>query len=308
MLWLPLALLAHLGNSLVFVVDKSLLNTDSSISRPVVMTFYSGVVSALALVLLVFDFAWPTPLAVKWSIISGLCFLVALWFFFSALKEGEPSRVVPMIGSAVPLFTLLLANVVLGEQLTSQQVAAVIFLVVGGVFLSIRLSRAKAIPAKVLLFVVVGGALFAAHFASVKYLYSHYNPFLAGFAYSRFAVGVLAFLFLGPFVLWRRPTDSARTPRRLQKNSHKKAYVIAAFLGSKSLATGSLILQNYAISLGSVTLVNALQGMQYFFVLLLAAAVSHWFPRLFQEELRRVALLQKLVGIGLVSIGLLLLL
>lgn len=309
MLWFPLALIAHLGNGLVFVVDKSLLNTDSTFGRPLVMTFYSGLVSALAIVLLFFDFAWPTPFAMTWSVISGFFFLIALWFFFSALKAGEPSRVVPMIGSAVPLFTLLFATTTLGERLSGQELIATVLLVAGGVFLSVRLSGAAALPSKVVLYIVVGGALFAAHFAAVKYLYSHYHPFLAGFAYSRFSVGVLALLLFGPLVMWQRKRYRRRVKRGASGGSHwKKGYLAAVFLGNKSLATGSLILQNYAISLGSVTLVNALQGTQYLFVLLLAVAVSRWFPQLFQEELRRVALVQKLIGIGLVSVGLLLLL
>ena len=75
------------------------------------------------------------------------------------------------------------------------------------------------------------------------------------------------------------------------------------FVANKALAAGAFILLNYAISLGSVTVVNALQGTQYVWLLLLAAAVSAGWPKLFREELSRVAVWQKVAGVVLVSLG-----
>ena len=44
-------------------------------------------------------------------------------------------------------------------------------------------------------------------------------------------------------------------------------------------------------------MVNALQGTQYFWLLLLAVAVSRWRPQFFKEELARVTVVQKVAGI-----------
>lgn len=83
--------------------------------------------------------------------------------------------------------------------------------------------------------------------------------------------------------------------------------VASVFMANKALAAGAFILLNYAISLGSVTVANALQGTQYVFLLLLATAVSVGWPKLFREELSRMAVWQKVSGIVLVSLGVVLL-
>jgi drug/metabolite transporter (DMT)-like permease len=84
--------------------------------------------------------------------------------------------------------------------------------------------------------------------------------------------------------------------------------IAVAFIASKVVGMMALLLQNYAIKSGSVTVVNALQGTQYLFVLILAMAVSAFAPRFFREEFSRVALMQKIIGIGCVTLGLIVLL
>ena len=80
-------------------------------------------------------------------------------------------------------------------------------------------------------------------------------------------------------------------------------FVWFVFVGDKLLAAGAFLLQSYAISLGSVTVVNALQGTQYVVLLLIAAAVSVRWPQLFHEEFSRVAWWRKIGGVVLVSLG-----
>jgi len=109
MLWVLLAVLAHAGNAFVFVIDKSLLGSEGKIGQPARYAAYSGLVAGGAFVLLFFAYASPTPFIVGWSLLLGVFWVVALWLFFISLKHGEASRVVPIIGSAVPLFTLLFA-------------------------------------------------------------------------------------------------------------------------------------------------------------------------------------------------------
>ena len=53
-------MLAHAGNALVFVVDKSLLSTGRPIAQPVRYAAYSGLVAAGAAVLLAFVYVAPT--------------------------------------------------------------------------------------------------------------------------------------------------------------------------------------------------------------------------------------------------------
>ena len=303
MLWILYAVLAHAGNALVFVVDKSLLSTGRPIAQPVRYAAYSGLVAAGAAVLLAFVYVAPTGFIIQWSLIAGAFWVAALWLFFVALKGGEPSRVVPVAGSAVPVFTLIFASLFLGERLVAGQLMAVVILIAGGALLSVQLGRRRG-TLMVLGAAVLSGAAFAAHFAVADFIYQRFDPFLAAFAYTRLGVGAVALILLVVLML---PGPSQGSTRRDTQAQKMTLTIAVAFFGSKLLAAGALILQNYAISLGSVTVVNALQGTQYLVLLILAVAVTRFAPRLFREELSRVSLWQKVSGILLIGLGLVLL-
>ncbi|MCH8748612.1 phage portal protein, partial [Patescibacteria group bacterium] len=151
---------------------------------------------------------------------------------------------------------------------------------------------------------VLSAAAFASIFAVVDFIYQRFDPFLAAFAYTRLGVGVVALILLVVLML---PGSSQGSTRRDTQAQKMTLTIAVAFFGSKLLAAGALILQNYAISLGSVTVVNALQGTQYLVLLILAVAVTRFAPRLFREELSRVVLWQKVSGIVLIGLGLVLL-
>lgn len=304
MTWILLALVAHALNALVFVVDKGLLGKrESTVSRPAWYAAYSGLVAAGASVVLLYEFVAPTWLIVQWSLLAGLLWMVALCLFFVALKNGEPSRVVPVAGSSVPVFTLIFAALFLHERIPGVALIAVGLLVIGGALLSIQW-RGPGVSARAGVAAVLSGAAFAGHFAVSKYVYSWAEPFLPLFAYVRLGVGVWALLLI--VILLGQRRASGQRVRRTQI-AGAAGGIALAFIASKVVGMVALLLQNYAIKLGSVTVVNALQGTQYLFVLVLATAVSAFAPRFFREEVSRVALAQKIMGIGCIIIGLIIL-
>ena len=104
----------------------------------------------------------------------------------------------------------------------------------------------------------------------------------------------------------KRVSSRSRNPlsRSLPIQGERKTWATSlVFLCNKSLAAGAFLLQTYAISLGSVSVVNALQGVQYAFVLVLALIVSLFFPKIFKEEVGTGPVMQKIAGIVLVSFG-----
>lgn len=296
MTWILLALVAHAGNALVFVVDKSLLGKKkTAMSNPRKYALYSGLLAGAAVILLPFTWAPLTIFILHWSLLAGLFHLAALYFFFRALKYGEPSRVVPIVGSAVPIFTLMFAVAFSIENITLQQLGAVLLLILGGTLLS-----AKATAPRSLGEVGLAGLLFAAYFVTIKYLYDQTSSFLAVFAWSRVVEGVIAGALLTTLTLKNR----SLLPLAKGESRHLGGEGVSiVFVANKVLAAGAFLLQSYALSLGSVTVVNSLQGTQYVFLLILAVAVSSWFPKLFREEFSRVAWGQKIAGIVLISLG-----
>jgi uncharacterized membrane protein len=300
MFWILLALLAHTGSAVVFVVDKSLLGSKSEVSNPLKYAFYSALLAGVAIVILPFSYAPLTSFVLSWSALAGFFHIVALWLFFRALKSGESSRVVPVAGSTVPLFTFIFALMFLGETLSGRHVLAVLLLIIGGALLSVKIIGGRGLSSKVILGAIISGVFFAGYFATMKFVYSNTDSFLATFVYSRVAEALLALVVLYPFVLAGKKKDM-----QVASAGKKKSLVIGSvFISNKILAAGSFLLLNYAINLGSVSVVNALQGTQYLLLLLLAVMVSAWWPKLFKEEISRVVMGQKVLGIIFLGAGL----
>ena len=301
MAWIFLAILAHAGNGVVFILDKGLLGTKSEAGDPKKLAFYSGIISAFAIVLAFVEFRLPNAFAIMWSLVAGVCFVVALWLFFTALDSDDASRVVPITGSAVPVFTVLFARVFLNEPLTPQQLTAILLLVVGGALLSIGFKNVRSLSPYIVGIAVLAGVAFAGYFAAVKHLYDSFDPFWSAFAYNRFGTAVAAVILLGPYMLKNRNSSKRAKKKKIVKRT---VAITAVFVGSKILSSAMFIVQSYAIKVGSVSVVNALQGTQYLFVLVLAVLLSRFLPSLYREEIKRVAIMQKILGIVAISIGL----
>lgn len=299
MIWLVAAVAAHVSNATVFLIDKALLGTTSRISQPARYAAYSGLVAAGAGALLLIAFTPLTSFIAGWSLVAGSCWVAALWCFFYALKYGESSRIVPLTGSIVPIVTLLGATAVLGERLPLHAIVGVVFLIAGGALLSVPLRGVSALSPAVIAAALGSGALFAAHFTTMKHIYAYVPSFIGAFAYSRIAVAVVALGLLASVSL-----HATAAPPRARATTQRSLPLALWFIGSKLIAMVALLLQNYAISVGSVTVVNALQGTQYLVLLGVALLVSRSWPKVLQEELHRVALWQKVGGITLVSSGL----
>lgn len=303
MTYIIYALLAHCTNAIVFAVDKGVLVAKSKISQPIRYAAISGLAAGGAGLILFVSFTVPTQNIVIYSFVAGLFWIGALFCFFTSLSKGEPSVVVPIAGSAVPLFTFFTAAIFLNERLSISNLLGVFILIAGGLVLSVRWSKAKKIPLNVISTALFSGLLFALYFATVKHIYDIFTPFLAAFAYSRLGVGFVALLLM-VFLLLKSKINGEETTVNKKRQTKKFTWtIIIAFLLSKGLAVVALLLQNYAISLGSVTVVNSLQGTQYLFLLFLSAGISRKWPA-YREELSRVVLTQKIIGIACISIGL----
>jgi uncharacterized membrane protein len=100
---------------------------------------------------------------------------------------------------------------------------------------------------------------------------------------------------------WRRLIRSKETERK------KTPTQLVFFFGVRLAAAVAFILLNWAISLGNVSLINALQGTQYVFLLLIVIMLAKKFPRFIDEEIGRGVILQKTIGVVLVGMGLYLL-
>ena len=289
------AIIAYILFALNGVIDKFLLS--KAVRHPVAYAFYVGLTAPLVLVLLPFGFQMLTSVVdVLIALVGGGLFVFALYFFYVAIQKTSISRIMPLEGGFVPLFTLILAYFILGERLSSYQLLAFAFLVTGGVMIVFEKDKFGWHP-KALGSGVLAAFLFALSFTLTKYIYDQTN-FVSGLIWTRAGFFLFSLTLLIPKKSRQKIFDA---PRKVKPKN--------MFLYYGNRVTGGVagFLQNYAIAIGSVTLVNALQGTQFAFLLLMTVILSIYWPKILKEDISKWVLVQKIFAIILITTGLTLL-
>ncbi|MCK4891954.1 MAG: DMT family transporter [Candidatus Pacebacteria bacterium] len=296
--WILITIIAHFLNAVVLIIDKHLVS--NTVLRPVAYTFYSGIFQILFVAAIpIIGFTFPEAKYIISGILIGALFILSLLIFYKAIRLSAASRVIPVVGGAVPIFTFFLSYIFLGERLTLWQTIAFILLVLGGVVMSSKLNNGKIEIIKGFFLAILAGLLFAIYYTSTKFLFLNL-PFFEGFILLQ--VGG----FLGALALLA-PANNRKiifsTPKTIKKRT---AYL---FVPNKILAAIAAVMIFYAISIkeSSVSVINSLQASQYVFLLILAIILSKKLPDLYNEQTDKKTIAQKLLAIGLIGIGLVLL-
>lgn len=300
--WLSISIVAYLLIALQVILDKFLLSS-KKISHPAIYAFYSGVMSLFALAFFPFGFHSVSAVQGIFSVISGIVFIYGMLMLFFAINKSEASRVTPVVGAIIPVVTYFLSVFLLKEHLSAYQILGAVILIAGGIVISFNIPFRKDKKFFSGLFhSVIAGILLAGAFTLFKDFYDR-DSFINVFIWTRFGLvaGAASLLMLPS---WRKAILSSLYKFKKPEKEHKKSGAI--FILNKSLGGAGSILINYAISLGSVTLVNALVSLEYVFILLLGIGFSHWIPEIFQEKKDVKNLSQKMLAIAIITLGIIL--
>ncbi len=300
MSWILIAISAYLILAIVSLVDKYLLV--GPIPNPKVYTFYIGVLGVLVLFLAPFvGFSVPQPGQIILSLLAGAIFTYGLFWFYKALRDFEASRVVPAIGGILPLFTLGIVYIFSAgkETLGYFEFFAFILLILGSILITYE--RSKKISFKSLQISAIAAFFLSLSFVLTKYVYLA-QPFWSGFIWIRIGGFLMAISF---FLLFKEIREEI-----FKKKVSFKKRTIGVFLSNQAMGAGAGILQNWAIFLAPlvcVAIINALQGVQYVFLLMFTVLLSLKFPQILKEEISKKILFQKIISILLIGGGLVLL-
>jgi drug/metabolite transporter (DMT)-like permease len=317
-MWLAIAVISYLINAGVYVGDKFLLS--KKIHSSVAYSFYVGIWSILNIFLLFFDPWIPNWQQLGIDLAAGLIFLATLIFWYKALHQSEATRVVPIVGALIPVFSFVLGFIFLHEQLTERQLLAFLILIIGGVLISVKHTKFYELQAvvgrvrtvfgntlgeihaeyrpnsRLIVNSVVAAFFFAAFYVIIKYVYST-QPFVGGFVWSRMGsfIGVHLMLLVPSWrkLIFEKHIGESSKPKNL-----------ALFFLIRGLAAFAFILLNRAVSMGNVAVTNALQGTQYIFLFVMVMFLSAKYPKVLREELGGEVLFQKIIGALLIGIGL----
>lgn len=286
-----IAIVAHglIGISLVW--DKVLLRR-KGMQNLASYVFWLGAISIFGLVLIGFGFHMPSWPTAGLAVVAGFCDLLASWFYYAALKAGEASEELAVMGGFTPVATVLLSIPLLGIRFHGQLPGFVVMTLGGFVmFFAEKLPLSRVLPR-----VLAAAILFGLTDVLQKMVFNS-AKFVSGYVF--FTIGTT----LGAFSLLLRPTwrrqifrNSAEAPPR-----SKAGYMLNRFVAG----VGSFLVV-FAVSRTSPSMVEAISGVRYVVIFIGAFLITRWVPSWFREDFTRRALVIKLVGTGLVIAGLIL--
>jgi drug/metabolite transporter (DMT)-like permease len=302
--WVAVILVSYAILAISTLVDKFFLSKVVASS-----TFYVIWVSALSLVVFL---AAPAATWIGWywltiCLINGALFTLSLALLYKALQIGETSRVVPVVGGSTPLITFIISYAFGIEHFDPHTLLAFALLLGGTVLMSIMPpERTKKVKKSSAWFFwsVSAGLSFAVFFLMTQYIFSHqtYSPygldttFINGIVWPR--LGTLLVLIIMFF--WKRNRQLVAHP--FKSMGWRMRF---GLIGNQALAAVGFLGQNYAIRLAEskLSIILALQGAQYGFILLLAALASWKHPHLLKESLGTQIIILKVLALILIGVG-----
>ncbi|MDD5438325.1 MAG: EamA family transporter [Patescibacteria group bacterium] len=303
MTWIIIALIGHAANGFAFMIDKILLT--NAFKRSATYAGMVGLLSGLAVVLVPWVKDWPLGGDLLIAILCGVTFMAALWTFFAALSRGEASRVVPIISALIPVMTLIGTFAFLGERLSLKQMIGFGLLIFATILLAGGKAQSRLTKATIFLS-LLSAFMFAVSSVSGKFVYDGVG-FLGGFVTTRIVAGITA-LILACLI---DPMSGAEILSMLKaKKSRKKGEAISGSSAAKLAIIGQVlggigfILLQYAISLGSASIVNALQVMQFALLVVVAFVLKSKAHTLLGESLKKSVIVLKIAALLVMAVGL----
>ncbi|MEK7627710.1 MAG: DMT family transporter [Patescibacteria group bacterium] len=300
MLWLLIVIIGRFIDAWVAIIDKLILK--HTIFKPASYAFFTGIFSIFTVGFII-PISWviksfgvfdvPDLPLMFFDFFIGIILFFAIFSLFSAFYRAEASRVATFIGSLTPIFTLGLSFFILGEKLPKNYIWAFVFLILGNFVIafggrSFRIGGA-------LFYALLSAFLWALFFILIKKVFGM-QSFTTTLFWMELGLVIGALLFL------LKPAARKEIFKSGVAIPAQKSH-IALFVFNKLLARVSSFLIMFAVSLGNVTMVNALESVKYVFIFLIAILFSAIFPKILKEELSFSIILQKALAIILIGAG-----
>lgn len=280
MIWLVPALLVPFLHAWANILDNYLVN--HLFQRVWTLTFYSNLTNLFFIPLVLLIELPSIPPIALWPIflLLSLIQVFYLYPYYKALQHQDTSIVSALFALGHVLVPLL-AFFIVGETLPWQQYLGFGLIIFASAILSIN--RAHAVPLnRSFVYMLFCSVLLSFEVVLYKYLFQDVS-WSTGFVWTTILsfIIVLSFLFVAS---WRQDILN-------QWSTFRNKFLL--FTGEELLTFSGSAAATLAISLGSVTLVSAVESLQPLYVLLFALVLKQLWPKLFKEDISLALLAKK---------------
>jgi uncharacterized membrane protein len=285
------AVIAHGLIGVTLIWDKILLKEPQTKNMPAFI-FWLGAVSIFGLILIFFGFQMPPLHIAALALGAGALELVTVWTYMAALQAGEASDTLAIMGGFSPVATVLLAYLLLSHPLGDVSVAAFALMVAGGfvMFLSERFNLRQVLP-----MILLSAVLFGLVNVVQKIAYNGAANFVS--AYVFFTGGT----FLAAMAMLMNPSWRQQIFQHSEEATPRSRWMYST---NRFLSGVGSFLIFYALSETSPAVVEAITGVRYAVVFVLALLVTKLRPQWLRENFGKRALLAKAAGTALIVAGL----
>lgn len=285
-------LIAMLGHGLIglsLIWDKVLLGRREA-TNLVSYIFWLGAISVFGLLLIPFGFKMPEPWVAATAFGAGMLDLVAAYFYYGALKAGEASEELAVMGGFTPVATALLSVPLLKQPLGGSPMGFIL-LTLGGfiMFFADKTPKKKMLPS-----VLIASTAFGMVDVLQKIAFNNSN-FVTGYVF--FTMGT----FAGSLALLIPPSWRKQIFERSKTAPPKRKL---SYMTNRFLAGVGSFLVVFAISRANPAIVEAISGVRYVIIFIGALAISFLRPDWFKEDFSGRVLAAKLTATGLIVAGL----
>lgn len=297
MSWFFIALAAPALWAIGNYIDKILIDTYFKGRGVGALIIFSGLIGIFVLPVV---YLWqPQVLDLRVSqaavaILSGILGVIAIWLYLIALNRDETSIVVPLF-QTIPVFSFILGYLVLGETLTAAQMSGSMLIVLGAMTLSLKWERGIPKPKTAVLLLM----LLASFLVGLSGLLFKFAALESNFWTTVFW-GYAGDMITGVFFFGFLPGYRKEFLYVIRSNAFS---VISLNVLNEFLYMVGVLIFRFAALLAPLALVQAVNGFQPLFVLLIGIFLSTFFPRLVAEDLGKGHLLQKAFSILILFVG-----
>ena len=289
-LTLVLLLIVPFLYTVASLVDKIQLRGDLEDSEPGVLVSLGSVFGLLFMIPIgLFIFVTGRSLGGLENLIplffNEIIYVVAIWLFMAAMKNDDASKVVPWF-QTIPAFGLIGAFIIIGEKINTVNILAIVLLMIGGFVLSYH---KDGINKRLMGLMILSAGLFAL-----------YDVIFANFGREIDSVSAI-FINISGKTFWSGLILIGKKERRgfivglrtrLKLQSVAEITTLAA-----DIALCALLLYF------PVSLVQGVGCVQPLFILVGAALLTKFYPKVIVEDIQGLTLVQKIAGITLMVIG-----
>jgi uncharacterized membrane protein len=294
--WLFIALVAPLLWALSNVIDKYLVSKYFRSDTGTLVLYSSFIGLPLALLI---AFVNPLVLAIEpltalFVMLNSFLLIIYLFPYLRALSKADASVVVTLF-QTIPVFSYLLALVLLGERISGLQAAGALVIIIGAVGISLEIEgRRLRIRTDVVLLQLCASFLIALNYALFKVFSLQVDFWTVSFwQYTGFFVfGLVLFV-------------SARSYRErfIASVRQNRGIIIGLNAMNELINITGVVVFTYASLLAPLALLWAVNGFQPFFIFVLSAVAAALFPSIIREDLRRSVVVRKLIFMLVVLFG-----